>query len=168
MDEYTKALQHICNILKDLGVFDDYTDGPIPLKNDNAAAVQWSYNMTTNGLRYIQMRENAVKEQTALAFIAPEHQSGATNLSDLFTKEDKDDNNYCSMVDAVQSKPPPMHSQIFSNSSLNLSDDHPETLFFLLPHFVRSSSLRSRGGGGRTDGLPPGHPVDNSYNSYYR
>ena len=51
MDECTKALQHICNTLKDLGVFDDYTDGPIPLKNDNAAAVQWSYNMTTKGLR---------------------------------------------------------------------------------------------------------------------
>ena len=146
MDECTKALQHIANILKDLDVFDDYTDGPIPLKNDNAAAVQWSYNMTTKGLRYIQMRENAVKEQCALGFIAPEHQSGATNLSDLFTKEDKDDNHYCLMVDAVMSEPPPIHSQIFSKSPLNLSDDHPETLSFLLPHFVRSSSLRSRGG----------------------
>ena len=92
------------------------------------------------------MRENAVKEQCALGFIAPEHQSGATNLSDLFTKEDKDDNHYCLMVDAVMSEPPPIHSQFFSKSSLNLSDDHPETLSFLLPHFVRSSSLRSRGG----------------------
>jgi len=85
------------------------------------------------------MREKAVKEQTALGFIAPEHQSGATNLSDLFTKEDKDENHCCSMVDAVQSKPPPIHSQFFSNSSLNLSDDHPETLSYLLPHFIRSS-----------------------------
>jgi len=64
--------------------------------------------------------ENAVKEQTTtLGFIAPEHQSGATSLSDLFTKEDKDDNHFCSMVDAVQSKPPPIHTQFFSNSSIN-------------------------------------------------
>jgi hypothetical protein len=37
-----KPVQHITNILKDLNLLDQFTDGPIPIMNDNAAAVQWS------------------------------------------------------------------------------------------------------------------------------
>ena len=45
--------------------------------------------MTSKGLRYIQIRENAVREQVVAGLIQPEHQSGDTNIADLFTKEDK-------------------------------------------------------------------------------
>lgn len=63
---------------------------PIPIKNDNKAAVKWSHNMTTKGLRHIQMRENAVCEQVQLGLITVEHIGGKQNLSDAFTKEKKD------------------------------------------------------------------------------
>ena len=116
IDECTKAIQHITNILKDLDLFNTFTDGPIPIKNDNAAAVQWSYNMTSKGLRHIQMRENAVREQTILGLIQPEHQSGDTNLSDMFTKEDKDDNHYIAERDAIL-QPPPTKYLLHSTSS---------------------------------------------------
>ena len=106
IDECTKALQHITNILKDLDLFDMFTNGPIPIKNDNAAAVQWSYNMTSKGLRYIQIRENAVREQVALGLIQPEHQSGDTNIADLGTKEDKNDSHFLSIAEAILSPIP--------------------------------------------------------------
>ena len=103
-----KPVQHITNILKDLNLLDQFTDGPIPIMNDNAAAVQWSYNMTSKGLRYIQIRENAVREQIALGLIQqPEqHQSGATNIADFATKEDKDDFHFLSIVEAILSPIP--------------------------------------------------------------
>ena len=61
MDKYTKCMQHLTNILHDLHLFHCFTDNgsPIPIQNDNDVAVQWSHNMTTQGLRHIQMHENA-------------------------------------------------------------------------------------------------------------
>jgi hypothetical protein len=46
--------------------------------------------MTTKGLRHIQMRENAVREQVQQGLITVEHIGGKQNLSDAFTKEEKD------------------------------------------------------------------------------
>ena len=62
VDECTKTIIQIKNILTDLTLFEHYTTGSITIYNDNQACVQWSHNMTTKGLRYIQMRENAVCE----------------------------------------------------------------------------------------------------------
>ena len=90
VDECTKTLQQIANILKDMGLFELFTNGPIVIHNDNAACVQWSHNMTTKGIRYIQIRENAVREQVQAKFIEVEHVAGKLNNSDIFTKEDKD------------------------------------------------------------------------------
>jgi hypothetical protein len=90
VDECTKTLQQIANILKDLGLFHLFTNGPIVIHNDNAACVQWSHNMTTKGIRYIQIRENAVREQVQKEFIEVQHIAGRLNNSDIFTKEDKD------------------------------------------------------------------------------
>ena len=53
IDECTKTIQHIINILQDLNLAHIYCNRPIHIYNDNAAAVQWSHNMTTNkGLGY--------------------------------------------------------------------------------------------------------------------
>jgi hypothetical protein len=92
IDECTKCIQHLSNILRDLHLFHIFTNEnePIPIKNDNEAAVKWSHNMTTKGLRHIQMRENAVREQVQLGLITVEHIGGKQNLSDAFTKEEKD------------------------------------------------------------------------------
>ena len=62
-DECVKFLQYLTNIIKDLKLLTKLLTQPIELYNNNAACVNWSKNMTTKGLRHIQMRENAVREQ---------------------------------------------------------------------------------------------------------
>lgn len=76
VDECTKVLKHILNILKDLQQYSTYVKGPITIFNDNAAAVQWSENMTSRGLRYIQIRENAVREEVQAGTITVEDIQG--------------------------------------------------------------------------------------------
>ena len=107
VDECTKALKHITNILKDLQLFHKYVKGPITIFNDNAATVQWSENMTSRGLCYIQIRENAVREEVQAGNITVEHIQGKHNVSDMFTKEDRDDvNHFCAVRNAVCTKVP--------------------------------------------------------------
>ena len=90
IDECTKTLLYIKNILQDLQLLSTFTDGPIPVYNDNQSAIQWSYNMTQKATRYIQIRENAVREEVQSGFILPKHIAGKNNPADLFTKELKD------------------------------------------------------------------------------
>jgi hypothetical protein len=123
IDECTKCIQHITNVLQDLDLKDTFTSGPIPIKNDNAAAVQWSYNMTSKGLRYIQIRENAIREQIALGLIQPEHQSGETNISDICTKEDKSAPHFLSIAKVLLS---PIPDTLSENPAFNPpSHKHP-------------------------------------------
>ena len=50
--------------------------------------VKWSSkSKTTKGLRYIQIRENSVRENPHINI---EHVSGKINPADMFSKEDKD------------------------------------------------------------------------------
>ena len=90
IDECTKTIQQITNILQDLNLHQLHCQAPVTIHNDNAAAVQWSHNMTTKGLRYIQIRENAVRECIQANLIDVQHIGGKLNPSDIFTKEDKD------------------------------------------------------------------------------
>ena len=46
--------------------------------------------MTTKGLRYIQIRENSVREAVQNKIVTIKHIDGKINLADLFTKELKD------------------------------------------------------------------------------
>ena len=46
--------------------------------------------MTQKATRYIQIRENAVREEVQSGFILPKHIAGKNNPADLFTKELKD------------------------------------------------------------------------------
>jgi len=97
VDECTKTLQQIINVLKDLHLLDKFVDGPITIYNDNSACVQWSHNMSTKGLRYIQIRENAVREQVQAGTVEVEHIAGKNNPSDICTKEDKGAPHYIGM-----------------------------------------------------------------------
>ena len=106
VDDCTKSLQHIRNILEDLNLFHHFAQGPITVYNDNSATVQWSHNMTTKGLRYIQIRENAVREQVQNKFIEVKHIGGDHNPSDIFTKEDKDISHYLLCRNSIQKSPP--------------------------------------------------------------
>ena len=104
-DECVKCLQHISNILKDMNLFEKVTDGPIPIWNDNEACVKWSHNLTTKGLRYLQMRENAVRENILSGFCDVSHIAGKNNISDMFTKEEKAAHHYIKCRDAATSLP---------------------------------------------------------------
>ena len=106
VDDCTKTLQQIRNIMTDLQIFQKFKKGPITVYNDNQATVQWSHNMTTKGLRYIQIRENAVREQVQADFITVKHIGGKHNSADIFTKEDKDITHYLLCRDSVQKSPP--------------------------------------------------------------
>ena len=65
--------------------------------NDNAA----SHSLSTKGLRYIQIRENAVLEEVQKGHIGVKHIAGELNNSDLFTKEDKDVQHYVTIVNHI-------------------------------------------------------------------
>ena len=62
--------------------------------------------MTTEGLRYIQIRENTVRESVANAFIKLHHIAGKVNIADLFTKEDRDTKHFLSIRDIITKEVP--------------------------------------------------------------
>ena len=77
---------------------------PHKIHNDNEASVKWSHNMTTKGLRFIQMRENAIRKSTQKGLIDVVHLAGSKNPS-MFTKEDKGTNHYLICRDSLMSTP---------------------------------------------------------------
>ena len=89
-DECTKFLLYLRNLSIDLNISDILFPSPTTIYNDNAACIKWAKNMTTKGLRYIQIRENAVRESILSNFIRVKHIAGKINPADIFTKEDKD------------------------------------------------------------------------------
>ena len=94
MDKCVKFLQYLTNIIKDLDLLNTLLPRLIEIYSDNAACVNWSKNMTTKGLRHIQMIENAVREQIRNKLVDILHIPGIQHLSDMFTKEDKDDKHF--------------------------------------------------------------------------
>ena len=100
-DECTKFLIHLHNILSDLGLADKLMPNPTTIYNDNAACVAWSHSLSTKGLRHIQIRENAVQERVQAGYINVRHIGGDINLSDLFTKEDKDTQHFQRIVNEI-------------------------------------------------------------------
>ena len=83
-----QSLQHIRHVFEDLHLT-HLLPSTFNIYNDNEASVKWTSNMTSKGLRHIQMRENSTREQQLLGFCCVLHLPGANNLSDMFTKEDK-------------------------------------------------------------------------------
>ena len=59
----------------------------VHIKNDNQGAVQWSKGTTTKKMRWIDLRENLVRENIHNKITSVTHISGKINLSDIFTKE---------------------------------------------------------------------------------
>ena len=100
-DECCKALLHLHQLVSGLELSNELMPKPNVIHNDNAACVAWSKNMTTKGLRHIQIRENAVRESVQNGFIDVIHVAGDLNLSDLFTKEDKDDKHFLKIRDIL-------------------------------------------------------------------
>ena len=62
----------------------------IPIYNDNQGAVHWSKGTTTKKMKWIDLRENVVRENVLNKTISVTHIPGANNLSDIFTEEFRD------------------------------------------------------------------------------
>ena len=100
-DECTKSLLHLSFIIEGFNLTDAIMTSPTTIYNDNKACVSWSRNSSTKGLRHLQIRENAVRESVQSGFITVKHIAGKVNLSDMFTKEDKDTAHFLSIRDLV-------------------------------------------------------------------
>ena len=83
---------------------------PTTVYNDNSACVQWSSNLTTKGLRHIQIRENAVRESVLDKFIIVKHIEGKINLADIFTKEDRDSAHFIGIRNILLCSSIPAHT----------------------------------------------------------
>ena len=93
-DECCKALIHSSMLVAGLDLAKEYMPHPTSLYNDNQACIVWSRSMTTKGLRHVQIREHAVRESQQRGFISTKHCQGKSSLSDMFTKEDKDQGHF--------------------------------------------------------------------------
>ena len=65
-------------------------NSPILIKNDNQGAIHWSKGTTTKKMRWVDLRENLVRENIGNKNIDVMHIPGKLNLSDIFTKEFRD------------------------------------------------------------------------------
>jgi hypothetical protein len=103
-DECTKNILHFRHLLQDMDLLETFAPAATILHNDNAACVQWSRNMTTKGLRHVQIRENAVRESVLSEHVIIQHIAGEINLADLFTKEDRDQRHYITIRDNIMTR----------------------------------------------------------------
>ena len=88
------------HILQDLKL-DNLMDSPTTIYNDNTGCVEWSNNLTNRNLRHLQMRENAIRENVQRKCIEIIHCDGSNNVSDIFTKEDKDKEHFIRMRNCI-------------------------------------------------------------------
>ena len=67
------------------------------MKNDNQGAVLWAKGTTTKKMRWVDLRENLIRENIQCKNISVIHIPGKLNLADLFTKEFRDVNLFLSL-----------------------------------------------------------------------
>ena len=121
-DECVRDILYLRNVLKDLNLLQDTMNTKTEIYNDNMACVLWSSNRTTKGMRHIQIRENATKENAHLLDI--KHISGKINPADILSKEDKDPIHFTTIRDRLVPKPfPPLDASSGLNTSMvNITD----------------------------------------------
>ena len=104
-DECVKSVAYLKKIVEGFGLLSQLMPTKTTIYNDNSACICWTKNMTTKGLRHIQIRENGVREMVQRGEIDVKHIEGKINIADLFTKEDKDVEHFLSVRDLlVQSR----------------------------------------------------------------
>ena len=88
MDEGTKTVRLVRNIMTDLGLPD--ATHPTPLYNDNRGSVDWSRGASlSKRLRHMNIREVCVRDGVRLRETVVDHIPGHSNVADIFTKEHK-------------------------------------------------------------------------------
>jgi hypothetical protein len=115
-DECTKCLLHLAQIVAGYNLTTEIMAPPTMVYNDNAACVQWAQAMATKGLRHIQIRDNAVCESVQNKFIMIAHIAGKLNLSDMFTKEEKNAAHFITIRDHVLTDSLIFRSQLMSQN----------------------------------------------------
>jgi hypothetical protein len=101
-DDCMKSVQWLLNILEDLNLL---PPRPMPIFNDNQAAVIWSNSSSTKGMRHYNVRENAVHEAiNEYKEVTIQHIGGKVNPADLFTKEHKSDETFHNLRDSFMSR----------------------------------------------------------------
>ena len=90
IDAGIRAIQYLRHLMKQLGLPD--VDFPIQLLNDNQVSIDWieSRCKPTKKLRHENLLELGISEACEHNEIQIYWMLGASNPSDLFTKEDKD------------------------------------------------------------------------------
>jgi len=101
-DECVKDIIRIKHIIEDLGLQSKLVQKKTKIYNDNMACVHWSSSLTTRGLRHMQVRENAIRENRT---IEVKHIPGKINPADIFSKEDKDPNHFTSLRNSLAPLP---------------------------------------------------------------
>ena len=90
-DECVKQLLHLKHMFTDMNITSVFLQSsPITVYNDNNACVCWSKSTPTKGLRYITVRDNAIRESVDDGFIEVKHIASKPNIADIFTKEMRD------------------------------------------------------------------------------
>eukprot|EP00957_Ditylum_brightwellii_P156143 11884780-Ditylum_brightwellii.AAC.1 len=116
-DKCTKAVQNLVQTVEEMGLQDTIMNSPTIIYNDNEACICWAHNLTTKGLGHIQIRENAVREAVQANQVEVKYIAGAVNLSDMFTKEEKDTSHFLQLQDRVLEVSPEKENLISSRSS---------------------------------------------------
>ena len=96
INETTRLLLEYRLLSRDLGI---PITGPIAIKNDNQGAIDWSKGTTNKKMRWVDLRENLVRENVISKTIQVSHIPGKANLSDIFTKEFRDVNQFLFLRD---------------------------------------------------------------------
>ena len=96
INETTRLLLEYRLLSRDLGI---PVTRPITIKNDNQGVIDWSKGTTNKKMRWVDLRENLVLENVLAKTIQVSHIPGKANLSDIFTKEFRDVNQFLFLQD---------------------------------------------------------------------
>ena len=107
MDEACKLIEHVRLFLEDLGSPEPQQptklEAPI-LFADKKGGVDWAHSSAiTNRLRYMNIREVAIRDAITAGEVQLGHIPGAINQSDVFTKEHKDMQHYIRLRGSIMS-----------------------------------------------------------------
>ena len=73
---------------------------PTRLYNDNQGTVNWSKSTTSNGMRYICLKDCAIRDNIQAKEVDLYQIPGAINPSDIFTKKMRDGAHFCMIRDS--------------------------------------------------------------------
>ena len=101
-DKCVRDIQFLAQSVEDLNLHKSLLAHPVKLFNNNMACVLLAPNKTTKILRHLQINyENAVCESIKNQEISIHHTPGATNISDIFTKEDKNPDHFLTLCNIL-------------------------------------------------------------------